>query len=97
MNPLKVPPDIEFRPKVTAAHVELVSFRVHRISQIGGPMAKHLGNGLRELLEDKLRDYDDKLVEKINKQIEKQQSKLHISLQDWIATRVGDWVTPKKN
>jgi hypothetical protein len=96
MNPLKVPPDIEFRPKVVAAHLELVNFRVHRISQIGGPLAKHLGNNLREILEDKLRDYDDKLVEKINKQIAKQQDKLHLSLQDWVSSRVGDWVTPTK-
>jgi hypothetical protein len=96
MNPLKVPPDIEFRPKVIAAHLELVNFRVHRISQIGGPLAKHLGNNLREILEDKLRDYDDKLVEKINKQIAKQQDKLHLSLQDWVSSRVGDWVTPTK-
>jgi hypothetical protein len=96
MNPLKVPPDIEFRPKVVAAHLELVNFRVHRISQIGGPLAKHLGNNLREILEDKLRDYDDKLVEKINKQIVKQQDKLHLSLQDWVSSRVGDWVTPTK-
>ncbi len=96
MNPLKVPPDIEFRPKVVAAHLELLNFRVHRISQIGGPLAKHLGNNLREILEDKLRDYDDKLVEKINKQIAKQQDKLHLSLQDWVSSHVGDWVTPTK-
>ena len=88
VNPLKIPPDVEFRPVVTDATVLLREFEVHRISQLHGPLAEFLGKGIREVLDDRLEDYRDKLVVKMNSEIAKQKGKLKLSLQDWIQTSV---------
>ena len=39
-----------------------------------------IGKGIREVLDEKMKDYDDKLVEKMNREIAKQRDKLTISL-----------------
>ena len=88
VNPLKIPPDVEFRPVVTDASVALRDFEVHRISQIHGPLAELLGKGIREILDHRLEDYREKLVSKMNSEIKKQQGKLKLSLQDWMQTSV---------
>ncbi len=88
VNPLKIPPDVEFRPVVTDATVLLREFEVQRISQLHGPLAELLGKGIREVLDDRLEDYRDKLVVKMNAEIAKQKGKLKLSLQDWIQTSV---------
>lgn len=88
VNPLKFPPDVEFRPVVTDASIQLREFDVERISQMHGPMADLLGKGIRETLDNKLEDYRDKLVLKMNQEIKKQQSKFVISVQDWVATSI---------
>ncbi len=54
LNPLKVPPDVEFRPTVTAAQVKLRTFEVERISQLHGPLVDLLGKGIRQTLDQKL-------------------------------------------
>ena len=86
VNPLKIPPDVEFRPVVTDARVALREFEVHRISQIHGPLAELLGKGIREVLDNRLEDYREKLVVKMNSEIAKQKGKLKLSLQDWMQT-----------
>jgi hypothetical protein len=88
MNPLKIPPDVEFRPVVTDATVSLQEFSVQRISQIHGPLAELLGKGIREVLDKRLEDYREKLVIKMNSEIAKQQGKLKLSFQDWLQTSV---------
>ncbi len=93
LNPLKLPPDVLLRPKVEQAVVELQYFRVRRISQIGGDFAKVLGEGARGVLENKIEETNGKLVEKMNRQIEKQHHKLVLSLQDWLQSKLP---TPQK-
>ena len=88
VNPLKIPPDVVFRPIVTDATVALRDFEVHSISQLHGPLAELLGKGIREVLDDRLEDYREKLVIKMNSEIEKQKGKLKLSLQDWMQTSV---------
>ena len=88
VNPLKIPPDVEFRPIVTDATVALRDFEVHSISQLHGPLAELLGKGIREVLDDRLEDYREKLVIKMNFEIEKQKGKLKLSFQDWMQTSV---------
>ncbi|HUP80945.1 MAG TPA: hypothetical protein VM260_20515 [Pirellula sp.] len=88
INPLKIPPDVEFRPTVNDATVLLRDFEVHRISQLHGPIAELLGKGIRELLDNRLEDYREKLVVKMNSEIAKQKGKLKLSLQDWMQTSV---------
>ncbi len=86
VNPLKIPPDVEFRPVVTDARVALQNFEVHSISQIHGPLAELLGKGIREVLDNRLEDYREKLVVKMNSEITKQKGKLKLSLHDWLQT-----------
>lgn len=88
VNPLKIPPDVEFRPIVTDATVAMQDFDVHNISQLHGPLAELLGKGIREVLDDRLEDYREKLVVKMNSEIDKQKGKLKISFQDWIQTSI---------
>ncbi len=88
LNPLKLPPDVSIRPRVDRAHIELTYYRVRRISQIGGDFAKHLGNGLRDAVDNKLEDMNAKLVDKINRQLEKRSDRLNFSVQDWLRSKL---------
>ena len=85
-NPLQIPPDVEFKVLVKDASVSLREFEVQRISQIHGPLAELLGKGIREVLDDRLEDYREKLVLKMNSEIEKQKGKLKLSFNDWVKT-----------
>lgn len=88
MNMLKLPPDIVIKPRVDHAHIELTHYRVRRISQVGGDLAKLLGNGLRGVVDEKLDDMNAKLVDKINKQINKNSQRLAFSTQDWLRSKL---------
>lgn len=88
VNPLKVPPDVELQPVVTDATVALRDFAVQDISQLHGPLAELLGKGIREVLDNRLEDYHEKLVVKMNSEINKQKGKLKISIQDWLQTSI---------
>jgi len=84
INPLVLPPEVEFRPSVTDASIELRQFDVSEISQIHGDVAEWLGDGLHRVLNRRLANYREKLVDKMNASIAKQQSKLKLSAQAWI-------------
>lgn len=88
LNPLTFPPDVTIKPKVEQARVDVVYFRVRRISQLGGPLAKHLGNGLKRVLDDKLEDTNAKLVDKINAQLEKKSDRMAFSTQAWLQSKL---------
>ncbi len=88
LNPLKFPPDVIIKPQVDQALVELNYFRVRRVSQVGGDFAKALGEGARGTVERKIDETNQKLVEKINKQIDKQQSKMVFSMHDWLKSKL---------
>jgi hypothetical protein len=62
---------------------------VERISQIQGPAADILGKGIQEVLDAKLEDYREKLVQKMNSEIQKQKGKLKLSFQEWLETSVS--------
>ncbi|MCA9195599.1 MAG: hypothetical protein KDB03_27695 [Planctomycetales bacterium] len=81
---LKFPPAVRIVPKIDRAHIDLTYFRVRRISQIGGDFAKLLGEGIKGVVDDKLEDLNNKLVDKIDKQLEKQADKLMLSSSDWL-------------
>lgn len=88
LNPLKFPPDIGIQPHVDDANVEISQFKVRRISQVGGPLAEKLGNGLRKALENKLEDSNAKLPEKMNKQLAKHSDRMQFSTQEWLQSKL---------
>ena len=83
----KLPPDIVVQPKVTAADLQIVDFRVERISKLDGKLAREVGRGLQKVLERKIEEKREKLPEKINRQIAKNEDKLRFSLHDIIVTQ----------
>ena len=67
-------PGIAVRPLVTDARLKLDNFRLRRISDLRGSLAKELGDGLRHLIEDELAG--PKLVTKLNRSIDKRRDRL---------------------
>jgi hypothetical protein len=96
VNPLVFPPEIQFEPQVQRADLQLVQFEVQRISQLHGPLAEELGKGVRQMVDDRLSAYSDKLVLKMNEQLAKQHDKLRLSLGQALPKELG-WPssTPK--
>lgn len=92
-NPLVFPPEVQFEPVVKDAKIELIQFEVQRISQVSGPLAEQLGKGIRKIVDDRLEDYSDKLVIKMNQQLVKQKDKLKISIGQGIQTTLREWTS----
>jgi len=67
-------PGIAIRPVITGARLKLDDFRLTRISDVKGSLARELGDGLRHLIEDELAG--PKLVAKINRSIDKRRDRL---------------------
>ncbi|MDP6442338.1 MAG: hypothetical protein QF805_00985 [Pirellulaceae bacterium] len=84
IDPTKIPPDVLLDVEVTAADLRLREFRLRNISNIDGPLAKRLSSGTREILEDQIARKRAKLVEKLNRKIDKNRDKLKLSLSDLI-------------
>lgn len=82
LDPTKLPPDIVFDVVVKDAKLELVKFRLRRLSDIKGVAARQLGKLVEELAEDELKDQRRKLVEKLNKKIDKKRDRLRFSFHD---------------
>jgi hypothetical protein len=74
------PPDVVIQPMVSDAKLQLVDFRLHRISDADGPLVKQLGKGISEILEDELRKRRGKLVKRMNLQIAQNEDDLRFSL-----------------
>lgn len=92
-NPLVFPPEVQFEPVVKDAKIELIQFEVQRISQVSGPLAEQLGKGIRKIVDDRLEDYSDKLVIKMNQQLVKQKDKLKLSIGQGIQTTLREWTS----
>ena len=85
-------------PRVTQAQIDLREFELHRISDADGPIVRKLGDGLKNVLQDELQDRRPKLVEKMNKSLDKQAGKRRLSLHDLTAggLTVGGLAPPSK-
>jgi hypothetical protein len=84
-------PAVVLNPVVTEADLQLVDFRLRRISQLSGPLVHELGKTLRELLENELARRRHKLPDKINRQIAKNRDDLRLSLQDVLGSQWGSF------
>lgn len=78
----KLPPDVILAPKVTSAAVALHDFRINRVSKADGSIVKSLSATLREIVEDEIADRNKEILERINKQIAKNEAKLRFSAAD---------------
>lgn len=85
----RLPPDVILDPEVTEARLDIPEFRLRRISKANGPVVRSLSHTVREALEDKLREDNEKLVATLNKQIARQEKKLRLSLADMLNSKLG--------
>lgn len=89
----RLPPDMVVRPVVTSAALDLKEFEVDRISKLDGPVIRELGSGAKSILQSKIKEYQPKIVDKINREIEKNHDKFRISLSDFLASKWGEYAS----
>ena len=82
MDVNQFPPDMVFTPVATGANLIVDEFRIDRIGKAGGELAQQVTKGVRKTLDKKIEEKQSKLVDKINKQIAKEQDKLRLSIAD---------------
>ena len=80
INVKQFPPAFVLQPVVTAADMHIADFRLNRISDLDGPLVRELGDQLHDVLNRQLDQRREKLVHKINRQIEKNQDDLTLEL-----------------
>lgn len=84
----KLPPDIQLQPTVTDAEVKLVQFKLQRLSKSGGPIVRELGDGVEKILRRELAQKNERIVDKINRQIKKHEDDLRLSLGDAVKSKL---------
>lgn len=82
----KLPPDVILEPRVVSAELTLVDFHLVRISSRDGPLVRQLGKELHDVLQDEIDDRQAGLVAKINRQLEKHEDDLRLSVSDLAAS-----------
>lgn len=82
-----IPPGINIKPRVETAEVRLLDFDLHRVSKADGPVVEELGDSLKRTVRKELAKDNDKIVQRINRQLEKKEDDLHLSLQDLIKNK----------
>ena len=89
IDPRQFPPDVTIHPRITGADLHLESFRLLRISQLHGSLVHRIGDEARRIIEKKLAEKREDLVAKINRQIEKNQEQLKVSLREYVQQEWG--------
>ena len=84
LDATKFPPDVIVTPEVLSADIDLQSFDLHRISRANGPVVRELGDALEKVVRKKLVEKEEKLVTKMNRQIEKKKDDMRLSLHDMV-------------
>jgi len=91
-------PTLTFTPTVESADLELIEFRVDRVSKLGGEFAQQVTRLARGALEDKIADRESRLVTKLNGALARHADELRIELDDVIGhdwtRRVWDHLPP---
>lgn len=84
LDPTTLPPDVVLEVEAKRAQLELLELRLRRVSDVRGEIAQQLGKIIEEFAEEELADQRGKLVDKINRKIQKNEDKLRLSLRDLI-------------
>lgn len=85
-----LPPDVVLDPVVTDADLRIVDFRIRRVSDLSGPIVRPLSHQVREVLEDRIAKRQARLVQKINRQIDKNRDHLRLSVHDVLESKWGE-------
>jgi len=84
LDPTKLPPDLLLQPRFVDAELKLVQFKLERLSHADGPVIRELGDGLEDLLRKELQEKNQRLAVKLNRQVDKHQDDLRLSVTDWM-------------
>ena len=88
-DPKTFPPDLLFLPKVTSADVHLDEFRIDRVGKAGGEFAQQLSRHVRPLLDEKIEEKEQGLVDKINKKLAAKQDRLRLPVSKAVSSKWG--------
>lgn len=75
-----LPPDVVVDPAVRTANLQIREFHLQRLSRLDGPLVRQLSASVREVLEREIERRQDKLVQRINHQLDKRRDRFHLSL-----------------
>jgi hypothetical protein len=89
-----LPPDVVLEPSVSDAGLKLRQFRIHRVSKLGGEFAQQATRWAREPLERRIEERNQRIVDKLNAQIEKHRHEFRISLSEALRSRWHDLLAP---
>ncbi len=81
-----LPPDVILEPHVVSAQLSLVDFDLIRISDLDGPVVREFGEELHDVLQDEIASRQAKLVDRINRQLEKHEDDLRLSVSEMAAS-----------
>ena len=90
LDPTRLPPDVILDPRVKGADLHLIDFQLHRISEARGPLVRELGRSAQGVLEQQVARRRERLVARINRQIDRRRDDLRLSLYDLLNSRWGD-------
>ena len=76
------PPDLVLQPEVTDARIHVDEFRLNRVSKAGGEVAQQVARRAKRELEKRIAEKEQKLVKKMNKEIDENRDDLRISTAD---------------
>ena len=83
-------PEVHIKPQALAVDLDLLEFRLRKISKLDGPVVKELGDALHGFVAARIAVKRQKLVDQVNKQIAKHPEKLRLSLADFSNSRWSD-------
>lgn len=83
------PPDLVFVPVATEADLVVDDFRIDRVGKAGGEIAQQVGKKVRSMLDEKIADKKQKLLNKINSELTKNQDDLRIPIADAVSSKWG--------
>ncbi len=82
----EIPPALVIDPRIDQAQLVLERFEVDRVSHIGGDAAEQWGELMEEILVDRfVKKQNERLVDKMNRSIEKERDDLRLSMTEWFA------------
>jgi hypothetical protein len=87
INPFKFPPEVSVIPHVEDAHLELISYRLRRVSHVGGDAAKLFGKSVRYWVDERLEKENDRLAARINRRLARRSHKMTFSAGDWLGSK----------
>ena len=82
----EIPPALVIDPRIEHAQLALDSFEVKRVSHVGGEVAQQWGELMEEILVDRfVKKRNERLVEKLNRSIDRERDELRLSMADWFS------------